>query len=47
MAADAGVKRLLLTHLAPGSDAAAFGQEATESFGAPVELVDIDRRYEV
>ena len=47
MAADAGVKRLLLTHLAPGSDAAAFGQEATESFGAPVELVDVDRRYEV
>ncbi len=47
MAAGAGVKRLLLTHLAPGSDAAAFGQEATESFGAPVELVDVDRRYEV
>ena len=47
MAADAGVKRLLLTHLAPGSDAPAFGREATEAFGAPVELVDVDRRYEV
>ena len=47
MAADAGVGRLLLTHLAPGSDAAAFRQEVTESFGAPVELVDVDRRYEV
>ena len=47
MAADAGVERLLLTHLAPGSDAAAFGREATEAFGAPVELVDVDKRYEV
>lgn len=47
MAAEAGVKRLLLTHLAPGSDAPAFGHEATEAFGAPVELVDVDRRYEV
>lgn len=47
MAADADVKRLLLTHLAPGSDAEAFGQEAGEAFGAPVELVDVDRRYEV
>lgn len=47
MSADAGVKRLLLTHLAPGSDAAAFGREAAEAFGAPVELVDVDRRYEV
>ena len=47
MAADAGVERLLLTHLAPGSDAPAFGREATEAFGAPVELVEVDRRYEV
>ena len=47
MAANAGVKRLLLTHLAPGSDAAAFGREATEAFGTPVELVDVDRSYEV
>ncbi|MCY3663992.1 MAG: MBL fold metallo-hydrolase [bacterium] len=47
MAAEAGVKRLLLTHLAPGSDAPAFGREAAEAFGAPVELVEVDRRYEV
>lgn len=47
MAAEAGVGRLLLTHLAPGSDAPAFGREATEAFGAPVELVEVDRRYEV
>ena len=47
MAADAGVGRLLLTHLAPGSDAAAFQREVTEAFGAPVELVDVNRRYEV
>ena len=47
MAAEAGVKRLLLTHLAPGSDAAAFGPEAAAAFGAPVELVDLDGRYEV
>ena len=47
MAAEAGVKRLLLTHLAPGSDAPAFGREAAEAFGAPVELVDVDQRYDV
>ncbi|MDE0653596.1 MAG: MBL fold metallo-hydrolase [bacterium] len=47
MAAEAGVERLLLTHLAPGSDAAAFGREATEAFGAPVDLVEVDRSYEV
>ena len=47
MAADAGVGRLLLTHLAPGSDAPAFQSEVTESFGTPVERVDVDRRYEV
>ncbi len=47
MAAEAGVQRLLLTHLAPGSDAAAFSREASEAFGAQVELVDVDRRYEV
>ena len=47
MAAEAEVKRLLLTHLAPGSDAPAFGREATEAFGAPVELVEVDKSYEV
>lgn len=47
MAAAAGVKRLLLTHLAPGSDPDAFRTEATGAFGEPVELVDVDRRYEV
>lgn len=47
MAADAGVRRLVLTHLAPGSDRDAFQREAAESFGDSVELVDVDRRYEV
>ena len=47
MAAEAGVGRLLLTHLAPGTDAAAVSQEAGDAFGAPVELVEVDRRYEV
>ena len=47
MAAEAGVGRLLLTHLAPGTDAAAVRREATEAFGGPVELVNVDRRYEV
>lgn len=47
MAAEAGVGRLLLTHLAPGSDAASFGAEAAESYGAPVELVAVGQRYEV
>ncbi|MDE0194315.1 MAG: MBL fold metallo-hydrolase, partial [bacterium] len=44
MAAKAGVKRLLLTHLAPGSDAPAFGREATRGVGAPGGLVGVGRR---
>lgn len=47
MAAAAGVDRLLLTHLAPGSDTAAFQHEAASAFGRPVRVVDVDNRYEV
>ena len=47
MAAAAGVERLLITHLAPGSDAAAMAREASESFGRPVDVVEQDRRYQV
>ena len=47
MAAAAGVERLLLTHLAPGSDAGAMAREASESFGQPAEVVEQDRRYQV
>lgn len=47
MAAEARVGRLLLTHLAPGSDAAAFRREASGSFGSPVGSVAVDGRYEV
>ena len=46
MAAAAGVGRLLLTHLAPGTDASAVRREAAEAFGAPVEVVQTGRRYE-
>ena len=47
MASEAGVQRLLLTHLAPYTDAPAVRREATESFGRPVEVVETDGRYEV
>lgn len=47
MAADAGVGRLLLTHLAPGTDSSAVRREAAEAFGAPVEVVEAGGRYEV
>ena len=46
-AAAAGVARLLITHLTPGVDRDEARREAAESFGAPVEVAEIDARYEV
>ena len=45
-AADAGAKRLVITHLAPGSDSAPFLREASEAFGGPVELARIGQRFD-
>ena len=47
MARRAGVERLLLTHLPPTADAAACRVEATQSFGAPVEIATENERYDV
>jgi ribonuclease BN (tRNA processing enzyme) len=46
MAAAAGVRRLVLTHLMPGEDPAAHLAEARASFGGFVSVADIDERYE-
>jgi ribonuclease BN (tRNA processing enzyme) len=37
-ARDAGVKRLVLTHLVPGSDPEAHRAEAEVAYGGPVEV---------
>ncbi|WP_419919869.1 MBL fold metallo-hydrolase [Candidatus Poriferisocius sp.] len=47
MAAAAGVEKLLLTHLIPGSDAGAMAREASESFGQPVDVAKQDWIYQV
>jgi ribonuclease BN (tRNA processing enzyme) len=47
MAAAAGVGRLVLTHLWPGSDPEAHGRAATEQFGRPVEVAREGDRFEV
>lgn len=46
-AADAGVGRLVLTHLTPGDDPDPYVAEAAEAFGRDVELACIDAVYEV
>jgi ribonuclease BN (tRNA processing enzyme) len=46
-ARDAGVSRLVITHMAPGVDRAAAETEAEDAFGGPVELAGIGARYEV
>ena len=45
-ARDAGVGRLVITHLWPTSDPAAHLREAADAFGGPVELAEVNRRYE-
>ncbi len=47
MAAASGIRKLLLTHFAPGSDTAAMVREASEAFGRPVGMVEQDRSYQV
>lgn len=46
-AADAGARRLLLTHLWPTSDPDAHRRDAEATFGAPVELAALHERYEI
>lgn len=43
----ANVGQLVLTHFLPGSDRVEYGDEATESFGAPVHLAKPHLRFEV
>jgi len=45
-AREAGVKRLVLTHLMPGVDPEAARTEAAAAFGGPVELARIGTRFE-
>ncbi|MBK1785887.1 MBL fold metallo-hydrolase [Prauserella cavernicola] len=47
LAAGAGATRLLLTHVAPWSDAAAILAEAREEFAGPAELVEQGATYDV
>jgi ribonuclease BN (tRNA processing enzyme) len=47
LARDAGITRLLLTHLPPGADPDAHRAEAEAAFGAPVEVVTQHATYEL
>jgi ribonuclease BN (tRNA processing enzyme) len=47
LARQAGVERLVLTHLAPGTDPDAARREAEPAFGGPVTLAAIHDRYVV
>lgn len=47
MARRAGVGRLLLTHLPPTADARACKADASDAFGAPVEIATQNERYDV
>jgi ribonuclease BN (tRNA processing enzyme) len=44
-AAEAGVASLLLTHLAPGSDADARRADAARAYGGPIEVAEIDATH--
>lgn len=44
-AAEAGVASLLLTHLAPGSDADARRADAARTFDGPIEVAEIDATH--
>lgn len=45
MAREAGVGRLVLTHLLPGSDPDQHRRLAADAFGAPVEIATTNERY--
>jgi len=47
LARTAGAARLVLTHLAPGTDADSHQRAAAEAFGGPVELATLHTTYEV
>jgi ribonuclease BN (tRNA processing enzyme) len=47
MARDAGVERLVLTHMEPGTDLHRTRSEGTASFGAPVDIAIENERYDV
>ena len=47
LAADAGVERLVLSHLAPGQEPAAHLAEAEAAFGGPVSIAAIGETYTV
>lgn len=47
MARAAGVGRLLLTHIPPGGDEAARIEHARTCFDGPVEVVQVNTRYEL
>jgi ribonuclease BN (tRNA processing enzyme) len=42
----AGVGRLVITHLWPTSDPGDHLREASEAFGGPVEVAEVNRRYD-
>lgn len=46
-AREAGVGRLVITHLWPTSDPAQHLREASEAFGGPVEVAEVNKRYDV
>jgi ribonuclease BN (tRNA processing enzyme) len=47
MAADAGARRLVLTHLWPGTDPDQHRRIGSEAFGRAVDIAAIDERYEL
>ncbi len=47
MARLAGVERLILTHLLPGTDAEAHRRAAAAAFGAPVEVAELNATFEL
>lgn len=47
MAREAGVRRLVATHLWPGCDAGAQRAEASAAYGAPVEIAAVHQTYDV
>jgi ribonuclease BN (tRNA processing enzyme) len=47
MAREAGVERLVLTHMEPGTDLRGTRTEGSAAFGAPVDIAIENERYQV
>ena len=47
MAREAGVRRLVLTHLHPGADPEVHRRHAEQAFGGPVSIAQIHERYDL